>query len=65
LGDSYAASFSCKNVVEPSATNKENKEQAIPAEITYDASPFLAIAIVVSPSGKAFPIDKTNIAKND
>lgn len=52
-------------VVEPKATKSENKEQAIPAEITEEASPFLAIAIVVNPSGNALPIDKTNIAKKD
>lgn len=52
-------------MVEPKAINKENKWQAIPPEIAPPALPYFAIAKVVSASGRALPIDKTTIPKNE
>lgn len=52
-------------VVVPIPIKRENRWQAIPPVTTTEAFPFLAMEIVVRPSGKALPMESTTIAKKD
>lgn len=45
----------CLNIAKPNPISKPNNYPAIPPVIPIIAYPFLAIAIVVRPSGRALP----------